>query len=332
MSVSSRSLIAASDPRSRCGGTRAPPPLIEAARESRNPVTMRSRMALRKRAHGRSRTSRGWKACWDEAWRSPGVFGTLVMLTAQHWPRKRFVPTVLESCAYQCVPSSPMSQRLAPAAEHAHRVSRRRRAAEPARRGRDAAPHAQRGQPADSRAGGATRLCAVRAAGTARRAQSRRAGAVAQRAGRAGAARRRRPGRGRRRGRRGAAAARHGAAVVREPLAAAADRPLARAASVAAARNRRVRFARSTCSAKAFMRPCGRARGLGRARIGAAVRTAARHPRRLADGRAPAAGRAARGARARAAARRRATCGTTGSPPRACARTSAPSPCSTMRA
>src|SRR5678815_5344611 len=125
---------------------------------SRNPVTMRSRIARAKKgARNVRRRSGDCRARWDEAWRCSGVVvGTLVMLTAQHPPWNRFVPTILVSCTYQFESLQALDEQCAtPAPEHTHRVSRRGRAREPARCGRSNAPHAQCGQSADSRAGGA---------------------------------------------------------------------------------------------------------------------------------------------------------------------------------
>ena len=119
-------------------------------------------------------------------------------------------------------------------------------------------------------------------------------------------------------GRRGAAAARHRAAVVREPMAAAAHRPLARAASGAPARDRRVDARRRPRTRRL---PRGRPPGhrpVGGTRVRTPVRAAVVHRRRLAFRGAPARGRATRGARARAAAGRQRRRGRIGLRPRGC--------------
>src|SRR5512146_3229569 len=250
------------------------------------------------------RARRGWRSpvdCRYEAWRSPACLGTLVILVVQSLQWNRFVLTVLESSTYQRLENA---QAPTPPAQHARRLSRGRRTAKPARGRRRAALDAQRGEPADSRPRGATWLRAVRAPWPPRGAQRRGAGAAAQRAGRVVAARRWRAGGRRCGGRRSTAVARDRASVVREPVAAAEDWPLARATSGASARNRRVDSRRRPRARGLSRRRAARHGAVGGAAVGAALRAAADHRGRVRVRRAPSARRAARGAGARTATRR----------------------------
>ena len=194
---------------------------------------------------------------------APKLFGTLVMLTAQRLPRGNdLFLTVLDSYSYQSARMSHVSRLPLNTLDGASARSRRCRTCAPPPRSLHS--DAQRREPADPRprgnssasrcsSGGAGASCSIRPGRRCCAACRAGAGSCSTTSGVQAA--------GRRRGdRRGGSVRVTVRAVVREPLAAAADRALARAASVA----RRCEIdasvpRRSTCNARAFTRPCGRA-------------------------------------------------------------------------